>query len=464
MVLGQSDLRGCMMADAKRAERLTKRVVDAAKPAEKRYIIWDSDLTGFGLRVSPSGAKSFIAFYRAGTGRKAPMREYTIGRFGTLTAEQARAEAERVLSAARLGSDPQADKAKIQREMTVGDLCDLYLTEGTATKKASTLATDRGRITAHIKPVLGKKSVSSVTAGDVERFMRAVAEGKTAKEPEKLGKRAVRHVKGGKGTATRTVGLLGGIFSFAVRHGLRPDNPVTGVTRYKDGRCERFLSAAELGKLGEALAAEEAEGGNRLGLAVIRLLITTGARKGEIEGLRWDEVDFDRSALRLRDSKTGAKVIAIGAPALVVLAEVQREAKAAQAEAEKKAKAEGQPVPKPSPWVFPAGRGSEGHWIGTPKLWAKVKAAAGLADVRLHDLRHTYASLAVGAAGGGQSLAVIGKLLGHADVRTTARYAHLADDPVRQAADRIAQAAAAGLAGQSAEVVPMSNARNSRKA
>ena len=348
--------------------------------------------------------------------------------------------------------------------MTVAQLCDLYLDEGTATKKPTTLATDKGRIASHIKPLLGKKPVSSVTAGDVERFLRDVAAGKTAKAPEKVGKRAVSHIRGGKGTATRTVGLLGGIFSFAVRHQLRADNPVTGVERFKDGRSERFLSAKELGKLGEAIAAEEAAGGSRLGLAVIRLLITTGARKSEIEGLRWDEVDFDRSALRLRDSKTGAKVIAIGAPALAVLADLDTVAKAALADAAKEAKAAGQPVPKASPWVFPAGRGSEGHWIGTPKLWAKVKGAAGLADVRLHDLRHTYASLAVGAAGGAQSLAMIGKLLGHADVRTTARYAHLADDPLRQAANRIAAAAAAGLAGQSAEVVPIAKARRSRKA
>ncbi|RVU05125.1 DUF4102 domain-containing protein [Novosphingobium umbonatum] len=452
------------MTDGKRAERLTKRTVDAAQPAERRYIIWDVDLKGFGLRVFPSGAKSFIAFYRAGTGRKAPMREYAIGKFGTLTPEQARAEAERLLSAARLGADPQADKARLQREMTVAELCDLYLAEGTATKKASTLVSDRGRIEIHIKPLLGKKPVSSVTSGDVERFMRDVAEGKTAKPPEKLRKQVIRHVRGGKGTATRTVGLLGGIFSFAVRHKLRPDNPVRGVTRYKDGRCERFLSAKELGKLGEAITKAGAEGSNRLGLAVIRLLITTGARKGEIEGLRWDEVDFDRSALRLKDSKTGAKVIAIGAPALAVLSEVKAWAKEAQQEAEAKAKADGQPKPVPSPWVFPAGRGSDSHWTGTPKLWAKVSESAGLGDVRLHDLRHTYASLAVGAAGGGQSLAVIGKLLGHADVRTTARYAHLADDPLRQAADRIAQAAAAGLAGQSAEVVPIGKGQRSRKA
>jgi integrase len=236
------------------------------------------------------------------------------------------------------------------------------------------------------------------------------------------------------------------------------------VARYKDGRSERFLSGDELGRLGKAIAAAEAEGRSANGLGVIRLLVTTGARKGEIEALRWDEVDFERSALRLRDSKTGAKVVAIGAQALALLAELAERAKAERLAAEAEAKAAGKVLPPPSPFVFPASRGTALHWTGTKRVWEQVRAEAGLPDVRLHDLRHTYASLAVGAAGGGQSLAVIGKLLGHKDVRTTARYAHLADDPVKQAADRIAAAAAAGLSGRSAEVVDLAKAKQGRKA
>lgn len=451
------------MAGAVGAVKLTKRTVDAAQPQAKPYRLWDSELRGFGLKVTPAGAKTYIATYRVGTGRKAPQREYTIGKHGTVTPDQARDEAQRILSAARLGSDPQGDRAAVRAELTVAQLCDRYLKEGVATKKATTLATDRSRIASHIKPLLGSKSLSAVTAGDVERFMRDVAAGKTATERKKLAAHSTSKVTGGKGAASRTVGLLGGIFAFAVRHKLRLDNPVRGVARFKDGRSERFLSAAELARLGEAIATAQADGRNRKGLAVIRLLTTTGARKSEIEGLRWDEVDFDRSALRLRDSKTGAKVVAIGAPALAILSALADQAKRDHAAAVEEAKGKGDPVPVASPFVFPAGRGSAGHWVGTVKIWRAVRAAAQLPDVRLHDLRHTYASLAVGAAGGAQSLAVIGKLLGHKDVRTTARYAHLADDPVRQAADRIATAAAAGLAGQAGKVVDLQAKRQSRR-
>lgn len=452
------------MAGGKGTDRITKRVVDAAEPIGKPYRVWDSELKGFGFKVMPTGTKTYIVHYRPGASRAQLKREYTLGRHGVLTPDQARDLARIVLSEARLGGDPQADRQRLRGERTVAQLCDLYLEEGASGKKASTLATDRYRIEAHIKPLLGKRPLSSVTAGDVERFMRDIAAGKTAVRRERIGPRAYTQPRGGKGTASRTVGLLGGIFAFAVRHKLRPDNPVHGVARYKDGRSERFLSGDELGRLGKAIAAAEAEGRSANGLGVIRLLVTTGARKGEIEALRWDEVDFERSALRLRDSKTGAKVVAIGAQALALLAELAERAKAERAAAEAKAEAEGETLPPPSPFVFPASRGAALHWTGTKRVWEAVRASAGLPDVRLHDLRHTYASLAVGAAGGGQSLAVIGKLLGHKDVRTTARYAHLADDPVKQAADRIAAAAAAGLSGRSAEVVDLATAKQGRKA
>lgn len=451
------------MAGTERSIKLTKRTVDAAQPKDRPFRLWDSELTGFGLKVTPAGAKTYIATYRAGTGRGAPQREYTLGRHGVLTPDQAREEAQRVLSAARLGADPQSERHLQRGELTVAQLCDLYLAEGTGTKKASTLATDRSRIASHVKPLLGSKRISAVSAGDVGRFMRDVAGGKTATAPRKVGPRAVSQVLGGKGTATRTVGLLGGIFAFAVRGRLLAENPVRGVQRYQDGKSERFLSAAELARLGEAIAAAELDGRNGHGLAVIRLLTITGARKSEIEGLRWDEVDFERSALRLRDSKTGAKLIPIGAPALAILSGLAAKAKADAKAAAEEASATGAALLDPSPFIFPASRKADGHWTGTAKVWQAVRRAAGLKDVRLHDLRHTFASLAIGAAGGGNSLAMIGKLLGHADVKTTARYAHLADDPVRQAADRISRAAAAGLAGQAGEVVDIQEARRGHR-
>ncbi|WP_269514904.1 tyrosine-type recombinase/integrase [Brevundimonas subvibrioides] len=440
------------MATSK-AERITKRTVDAAKPKGRLYRIWDSDVKGFGLRVTPAGVKSYILAYRPGDGgRAAPKQEFTIARHGVLTPDEARDKAAQLLASVKDGKNPQASRDAARGELTIAALCDLYLAEGTATKKASTLATDRLRIERHIKPLLGKKRISAVTDADVQRFVRDVAQGKTAVERKptraqvksktagdrnsKRGeskaptvetrKRKDAAAQGGQGTATRTTGLLGAIFTFAVRRKMRPDNPVHGVERFKDGKSQRFLSPAELGRVGRALA-DLGEG--NAGATVLRLLILTGARKSEIEGLRWDAVDIEGRCLRLADSKTGAKIVPLGAPALVVLAAIERR--------------------KGSPFVFASDRAEGAHFVGTPKVWEKIRAAAALDGVRIHDLRHTYASL---AASGGQSLPLIGKLLGHRDVKTTAQYAHLADDPVRAAADRTAEAAAAAMLGTSAEV------------
>jgi integrase len=446
----------------RRVERITKRAVDGAAPAAATYRLWDSELKGFGLKVTKNGVKTYFVWYRAGQGRRAPLREFTLGRHGVLAPDEARTQATKVLRATVEGADPQAVRLLARAELNVTELCDLYLAEGVATKKPATIATDKARLAAHIKPLLGAKPVSTVTSSDVSRFVKDVASGKTAAkrlpnraelrarglkgaalEKAERRRRSSPSARGGRGAATRTLGLLGAIFTFAVRRGLRRDNPVAGVERFKDRQSQRFLSADELARLGTALTDLAGGGVNAQGLAVIRLLALTGARKGEIEGLRWSEVDVERGCLRLADSKTGARVIPLGAPALVALQGIKRQAS--------------------SPFVFPAqgrpateARGkaktTPKHYVGTPRVWLKVRAAAGLPDVRIHDLRHTYASL---AAAGGQSLPLIGRILGHRDVKTTAQYAHLADDPVKVAADRTAAAAEAALAGKSAEVIPL---------
>jgi integrase len=256
-----------------------------------------------------------------------------------------------------------------------------------------------------------------------------VAAGQTAGD-RKTGYRGRSIVTGGIGAARLSMILLSAIFSFAVQRGLRPDNPCVGVRRYRPGKSERFLTTAEQVRLGEALTAAECAGTNPNAIAVIRVLALTGARVGEILSLRWREVDFERTCLRLGDSKTGAKVIPLGAAAMQVIAAQQRR--------------EG------SEYVFPGAHGGPLGSIG--KLWRKMRNAAALADVRLHDLRHSFASNIVNAGG---SLPVIGALLGHRSTQTTARYAHLADDPLRAVADRAAGSIAAALAGSDAEVVPM---------
>jgi integrase len=304
--------------------------------------------------------------------------------------------------------------------MTVAQLCDLYLAEGCQTKSASTLATDRGRIERHIKPLIGRERIGELTRGDIERFLRDVAIGKT-KADVRTGPHGRAIVEGGTGTATRTVGLLGGIFSFAVARGLQAENPVRGVKRYRDRRGEKFLSPAELALLGAKLRDFEVNGANPAAIAIIRLLAFTGARKSEIVGLQWKEVDFTHNCLRLGNSKTGPKVVQLGAPAAKVLASL--------------------PHDRHAIWVFPA-RSGPGHFQGLEKVWRLLRIAAGLPNLRLHDLRHSFASTGLAV---GDALAVIGALLGHADVKTTARYAHLADDPVRIAANRISGAIAAAM-------------------
>jgi len=395
------------------AKRLSLSVINGAESQERDYFIWDGDLKGFGLKVCSGGRKSYVCKYRLGTGRGAPTRRMTIGTHGSpWTPDQARKRASRILGLVAHGEDPATAKQAEKMVLTVAQLCDRYLEHGAATKKASTLATDRGRIERHIKPLLGRMRVPDVKRSDVSRFLQDVAAGKTAVDVKtKTRGRAI--VRGGKGTATRTVGLLGGIFSFAIESGWISENPVRGVKRYRDKRNERFLDVDELTKLGTALDAAEANGENPYALAIIRLLILTGARKGEIESVRWPEVDWQHGYLRLADSKTGQKLVMLNGAAIEVLQAVTRQ--------------------NASDFVFPASR-SEGPYEGTSKVWRRIRDDAGLQNVRLHDLRHSFASIAVSD---GASLPMIGALLGHQDTATTARYAHLQTDPVRQASNSI---------------------------
>lgn len=426
--------------------KITKRSVDAVTAGPRDQFLWDTEATGFGLKVTSAGRRIYILQYRFG-GR---LRRYRIGTHGSpWTPDEARTRARRLLGMVADGIDPGAARAEEKAAPTVAELCDLYLEEGVTTKKASTVAMDRSRIERHIKPLLGRARARDVTRWDVERFMRDVAAGKTARD-EKLGSRARSIVKGGKGVATRTVGLLGAIFTFAVSRGLRPDNPVRGVKRFPDRKEERFLSVAELARLGEALSAAEHDGEHPSAVAAIKLLCLTGCRKAEILSLRWGHVDLENHCLRLPESKTGAKVVRLGAPALELLAFLPHE--------------------KDNPYVFPgaprrrrAAPGRQGaaeprdreagHYVGLQKAWARIRGRAGLADVKLHTLRHSFAAF---GAIGGDSLLVIGALLGHRDAKSTHRYAHLSDDPLQAAADRISERIAAALTAKGGgEVVEM---------
>jgi integrase len=396
-------------------KHVTKRTIDALTPGSDHVFLWDDELPGFGVRCSPAGVKSFVLQYSAGTGRGAPRRRFTIGRYGPWTPEAARKEATRLRAEIDRGFDPLKAKAAAREAPSVTELCEQYLSEGTVTKKPSTVRSDRGRIRHHIIPLLGRKRVDALTRADVDRLMLDVQSGKTAKPLESGEKRPVGSVpKGGPGAAAQCVILLGTIFAFATRRGLRADNPAHGIKKPKARKMERFLSEHEIGRLAEALNEYEARGGNPYATAAIRLLMLTGARRSEVLTLKWREhVDLDRAVLFLSDSKTGRKPVYLNTAAIQVLRSI--------------------PKVDGNPYVIIGDRlGS--HYVGIDKVWTAVRAAAALADVRIHDLRHSYAS--VGAAGG-LSLPVIGALLGHKDTATTARYAHLSADPLRAANEAI---------------------------
>jgi integrase len=403
------------MATARK--RIGLKDIRALKPGE---IIWDDVVGGFHARRQQSKTVSYIVVYRTAEGRQ---RWQTIGRHGSpWTPDEAREAAKRILGHVVDGADPAAEKQSKRRAANVAELCDLYvadadagrlLTRGKSAKKVSTITTDKGRIERHIKPLLGSMKVAAVTREDVDGFMHAVAEGRTAARTKTEKKRGLANVRGGKGTASRTVGLLGSIFTYAVRHRMRSDNPVRGVIRFADGRRERRLNDAEYKILGTAFEKAEVKQIWPSAIAIGRFLALTGWRSGEALGLRWAEVDLSRRTATLGDTKTGRSVRPLSQAACDVLRSLTRSTNL----------------------VFSATRG-EGRMTGFPKLWARIAACGALsASVTPHTLRHSFASL---AADLGYSEPTIAALIGHKGRSITSRYVHSADAVLLAAADAVA--------------------------
>jgi integrase len=399
--------------------KISKRSVDLLSLDGDDLMLWDSELRGFGVRCRASGAKHYVLKYRNSAGRQ---RWYTIGRHGSpWTPETARREARRLLGEVAGGLDPAVNSGVARVGMTVSELCDLYLEEGCATKKASTLDTDRSNINRHIRPLLGGLMVGAVTRADVEKLQRDIADGRTVADVRTRPRgRAV--VTGGKGVAARVTRLLGTILEFAVKRDVRADNPARGVRLFKGEEKTRFLTPSEFAGLGAALDHARTEGVNSAALAAIELLALTGCRKSEVLALRWEWVDIDRHCLRLPDSKTGAKVVPLGDEAVELLQRLPRI--------------------EDNPHVFPGAKPGH-HVVGLQKVWNMVRKRAGLADVRLHDLRHSFASVAVS---GGASLFLTGKALGHKQSSTTEIYAHLSDAPLHALVTKTAATVANALA------------------
>lgn len=401
--------------------RLTKRTVNAAEKGPARYTIFDDDLKGFGLRVYPSGEKSWIVEYRPnGGGRAVAKRRLTLGPVGKLTPDEARKAARAALASAQLGADPVRDKEMARKSLTVAQLAERYLADHVdAKRKPGTRQHYRYLLQGVAVPALGALKAETVTRRDI------------AKLHSKMQAKPFQ--------ANRLLAVLGAMYAFAGKRGLVPEgcNPARGIEKYREHRRERFLTGEELERIGAALREAETVGiawevdetqpnakhlpkpVNRRTIlgphaaAAIRLLILTGARLREILHLRWEHVDFGRGLLLLPDSKTGRKTIVLNAPAVAVLEHLKGIASGDYVIA-------GDAPDKPRADLY--------------RPWKMIAKRAGLEKVRLHDLRHTYASFGVGS---GLGLPIIGKLLGQKDAATTQRYAHLDSDPLRRATNEI---------------------------
>jgi integrase len=409
---------------------ITKRLVDSLRAEKAEYFTWDDRLKGFGVRVQPSGVKSYVFKYRAPPGgRAAPTRRVTLAVVGQITPDEARKLADKARAEVTLGKDPAAAKAADRAASTVRELTETFLREHADAKRKATTAGDyRGILERIVVPAIGARKAASIRPGDI----------------------AALHLKmrGSPYQANRMLAVVGVMYSFAAKRHILPAgiNPARGIEKYPEKPRERYLSSDELAALGDALREAEVKGlpyavdakkatakhtpkTNRLtkigphAAAAVRLLILTGARLREILHLEWEHVDFERGLLHLPDSKTGKKTIDLNAPALDVLTN----------------------LPRVGGYVIAgqsAGTDAEKPRADLNKPWRAVVRRAGLKGLRIHDLRHTHASVGAGA---GLGLPIIGKLLGHAQPITTARYAHLDTDPLRRASEHIGSQIAAAM-------------------
>jgi len=408
--------------------RITKRTVDALQPSCNEFTVWDNAVTGFGVRVRPSGAKSYVVVYRAGAGRGAPVRRYTIAAVGKITSERARTRAKIILGAVAHGHDPANQKTDERGMPTVAELADSFMSDHvTVKRKGRTAEFYRDILDRIVKPAVGTSKADKLNRAQVGRIHSSLAD-----TPFQ---------------ANRVLAVVSSMYTFAARAGIVPDgtNPARGIDKFKENRRERFLTGEELERLGSAIREGETVGipwavdeskvnakhvpkAKRstkvapLAAAALRLLLFTGCRLREILHLRWEYVDVERGCLFLPDSKSGRKTIILNAPALAVLSGLDRLGS----------------------YVI-LGDGPEKPRADLKRPWKAVSKRAGLAGVRLHDLRHTYASF---GAGGGLGLPIIGKLLGHTQASTTQRYAHLDADPLRRASEIIGGRIAAALDGK----------------
>lgn len=399
--------------------KLTKRFVDAVEPQSKGHVVWDDEFPGFGLRVYPSGKRSYIVQYRS-RGRS---RRYTIGLHGLWTPETARREAKALLGRAAHGGDPAEEREEERKALTIKQLCEQYIADmeaglilgkGGRPKKETTIATDVGRLRRHIVPLLGTRRVRDITKPDMNNLMKDIIAGKTRVivKTNKLRGKAI--VRGGAGTAIRTMGLLGGVFSYAVEAGIIEHNPTHGLRKPKYKVRDRRLSESEYRTLGDILRQGCLSNQLRIHADILRLIALTGCRRGEIVNLKWSAVDLEGSCLRLADSKEGATVRPVGLPVVEYL--------------------EKERPHRTGTYVFP-GQDIDNAVGNFPQSWKKLFKDTPLWDVTPHVLRHSFASMANDL---GFTEITIAALIGHAKGSVTSKYVHTLDSTLIMAADTVA--------------------------
>jgi integrase len=398
--------------------KITKRSLDAITPTGPAIIAYDSELKGFGVRVASNGRLSWFAEFRPGAGgRRVLKKRMTIGG-REFTPEQARQAAKEILAAVALGNDPLSKRQEERRSDTFKEFAGRYLREEARLKlKPGTANNYEIAIRKHAVPEIGSIKLNRIATADIAKLHAKVGETKPM-------------------TANRVVECISSIFRYAATCNLVPigHNPARGIRAFRESRRERFLNSEELGRLGEAIREAETvgicfnidpikptskhapkHGSIRIDAhtaAALRLLVLTGARLREILRLQWQFVDFQRGLLLLPDSKTGRKTIVLNAPALAVLHSLKRRGQ----------------------YVIPSEQGDKPR-ADLNRPWRTILRRAQLFGVRIHDLRHTHASVGAGA---GLGLPIIGKLLGHTQASTTQRYAHLDSDPLQKASNQIA--------------------------
>ncbi len=378
--------------------KLTKRIVNAQKPTDKPFFIWDNDLAGFGVKILPSGRKTYLVQYRMG-GRSKRTRRVTIGAHGVLTTEQARGQAKTLLGQVAVGNDPAAERNKEKSAVSVEHLLEQFFVEHVLVKlKKLTQENYEAVIRLNIPLAFKRLPIEKVARQDVARLHFDLRDKPYA--------------------ANKTLAVLSKFFNWCEKYGHRPDhtNPCRHVEKYREVPRQRFLSSEEQRRLGDALNKAERDGlVSPYAIRALKLLSLTGARLREILDLKWEYIDFERGVIELPSSKNGAKTIYLNPTATDVI--------------------ESSPKQKGNPYVLC------GFVPGKPinnlqKPWRRIRRLANLDDVRIHDLRHTFASVAVN---GGMSLPMIGALLGHSQPSTTARYAHLAVDPLKKASEIVSR-------------------------